>query len=112
MGKIVKVSKTVNYTVEETIRKVVSAIRELGFDLENVDTINGTVRFTKKLPLVTAGAAFNYQCVVFDIGDGSTMCTIQTIGYGPYEAPWTAWQDSIGLFINTRKYSKKILARL
>ena len=110
MAQNVKVSKTVNYTVEETFRKVISAVKELGFELETLDSRNGTVKFTKKGVLDSKD--YNYQCIVFDMGDGSTMCTIQTVGYGPNELPWFGWLDSIGFGANSRKHSQKILDRL
>ena len=110
MGQKVKVSKTVNSTVEETFRKVVSAVKELGFELESIDSRNGTVKFTKKGGL--SSCDYNYQCIVFDMGDGSAMCTIQTVGYGPDEKPWFGWMDSIGFIANSRKHSQKILDRL
>lgn len=110
MGQKVKVSKTVNSTVEETTRKVVSAVKELGFELETLDSRNGTVKFTKKG--ILGHCDYNYQCIVFDMGDGSTMCTIQTAGYGPNEYPWFGWLDSIRFGANSRKYSQMILDRL
>lgn len=110
MGQYVKVSKTVNDTVERTLQKVVSAIRTLDFKLETVDSRNGTVRFTKHIPL--SSNDYKYQCVVFDMGDGSTLCTIQTVEYvGGY--PWWGWLDSIGFLVpNSRKFSKQILDSL
>lgn len=107
MGQIVNVSKTVNDTVESTLRKVVSAIKELGFELENVDSRNGTVVcWTKGI-----GMKFKLQCVIFDQGDGSTMCTIRTVDYKE-KGLLTQWGDNVGLFINSRKHSQKILDRL
>lgn len=109
MGQNIKVSKTVNDTVEGTIRKVVSAIKDLGLELKNVDVKNGTIKFAKN-QWGTGAVMYSYQCVIFDLGDGSTMCTIQTIGYGPDEEPWNP-MESIGI-INSRKHSQKILDRL
>lgn len=110
MAQIVKISKTVNETVENTLRKVVSAIKELGFELESIDSRNGTVVCWK---YKASMKQYKYQCIVFDMGDGSTMCTIRTIDYGEaFKGPLTQWSDSINLFHNSRKESQKILDRL
>lgn len=104
---IVKVSKTVNDTVEGTLRKVASAIRELGHELESIDSKAGSIVYWK---YKASMKQYKYQCVAFDMGDGSTMCTIRTIDYGEaFKGPLTQWSDSINLFHNSRKESQKIL---
>lgn len=109
MGQNLKVSKTVSDTVEGVLRKVVSAIKELDFNLENIDSRSGIVRFNKRVSL--GAMVYHYQCVVFDMGDGSTMCTIQIVEYeGGW--PWSGLMDSLGLMVSSRKLSQKILDRL
>lgn len=109
MEQNIKVSKTVNDTVEGTIRKVVSAIKDLGLELKNVDVKNGTIKFAKNQ---LGAVMYSYQCVIFDLGDGSTMCTIQTAGYGNdiFAGPWLDRHRLMGW--NSRKYSQMILDRL
>lgn len=109
MSKKVSVSKTVNATVEETLRKVVSAIRELDLELETIDSQNGIITFVK---LQIGLQLYRYQCVVFDMGDGSTSCTILTIGYDVEGMAREFLDRNKLLGWNSRKYSQKILDRL
>ena len=112
MEQNIKVSKTVNDTVEGTIRKVLSAIKDLGLELKNVDSKNGIIRFEKYT--FVGRLQYSYQCAIFDLGDGSTMCSIQTVGYNEEENFIAAQKlDRLNLLgHNSRKHSQKILDRL